>query len=592
MGRTVADVIASMLVEKGARHVFLLPGGVCAHLVDAVERHPELITVPMLHEGSAGIAAEAYAQYAGDLGVAVVTSGPGSTNILTAVAAAYTDSVPLIVLAGQVKTADLHGQPMGRQFGSQHVDMARVVRPIVKHFCSIERPEDCLDEIGSAIELARTGRPGPVWVQVPLDIQGIQVPAQDRLPQSPASPIPTTEDMHAFASAFATALVRARKPCVLLGNGCRTSGEADEVRAVMRELGLPILLTWKTVDFLADSDPLLVGRPGALAPWHANLVQQSCDLLLILGTRLDHGQVGHNLANLAPNAEVFRVEIDVDEAAKWSDPRVHVIVADVADFIPHLWPMRQAATSNPEIAGWRKQVQSLREALPVPRAGLSPDPQLSIYEVVDRLSDSLPDDAVIVSGSSGQAIEVFLQCFRAKEGQRILCSAALGSMGFGLAGAVGVHFAAGGAEVWCIEGDGSVAMSITDLAAIGARRLPIRIILLDNQGYLSIRMSQQVLASNCGFDRDTGLPLPEWNKVLPALGFETVDVMDLAQLAAAVSQQCDGPQVIRVHLRSHEVSYPKVYTQVLANGSFVTSALDDMRPALADMYPKGASLRD
>ncbi len=540
----------------------------------------------MLHEGSAGIAAESYCQFGGRLSVAVVTSGPGSTNILTAVAAAFTDSTAMVVLAGQVKRDDLDGTPRGRQFGFQHLPMTEIARPITNGCITIRDPGTAVDDIRAAIQLATTGRPGPVWVEVPLDVQNAQIPSGDpgrETQRVAAQDVPA--DVADFARDIAAALETAERPAVLVGNGVRLARSEEQLRDLLRSLSVPALVTWKMIDFLDEDDPLLAGRPGALAPWSANLVQQRCDLLLVLGARLDHAQVGYRLDNLAPAASVFRVEIDPDEAGKWVVPRVRTLVADVGQAVSAL--SDAVATDVQGRADWVGEVGLLRKRYGVPTSGLEAGPDLSMYEVSDVLSERLPPDAVVVVGSSGQGIEIFLQAFRVSSGQRAYCSAALGSMGFGLAGAVGAYYASGERPVWSVEGDGSAAMSLHDLAAIGARQLPIRFVLLDNGGYMSIRMSQlRMVDSRLGFDIASDLPMPPIPELAAVSGWAVTVVDDAAGLAHAVEEASTAthPVLIHVRLRHGEVAYPRVTTRILEDGRPVTSSLDDMWPGLEEMH--------
>lgn len=584
----MAQMIVSELKRAGAEHVFVLPGGASTYIVDAFAGTPGITTIPMLHEGSAGVAAESYSQYGGRLGVAVVTSGPGSTNILTAVAAAFTDSTAMIVLAGQVKVADLDGAPRGRQYGFQHLPMTEVAAPITNGCITIRDPGTAAADIQRAVRLATTGRPGPVWVELPLDVQNAIVPdiAPSECPPFDSAALRTTEEIDQFARDVAAALSAARRPAVLVGNGVRIAHAQDSVRSLVRDLGLPALVTWKMIDFLDESDPLLAGRPGALAPWSANIVQQQCDVLVVLGARLDHAQVGYRLENLAPHAAVFRAEIDPDEAGKWIDPRVTTIVADVGEVVAAV----RAATADDVVdrSAWTDEVAGLRRLYGVPTAGLEDESALSMYEVSDILSSRIPEGSTVVVGSSGQGIEIFLQAFRVSEGQRAYCSAALGSMGFGLAGSVGAYYASGERPVWCIEGDGSLAMSLHDLTAVGARGLPIRLVLLDNGGYMSIRMSQlRMVDTRLGFDLETHLPIPDLVSLARVSGWTILPASSGRELAEAASLAAtmSAPTLIHVRLRHGEVAYPRVTTRVLANGQPVTSALDDMWPGLEDLYP-------
>lgn len=579
----VADYIADFIADRGVEHVFLLPGGGAMHLVDAAGRNERLQVVPCLHEQACAIAAEAYARVNGRLGVAMVTTGPGATNAITGVAGAWIESVPMLVISGQVKRSDmLNGAPL-RQKGVQEVDIISMVKPITKYAVTIMQPEDIRRELEKAVFLARSGRQGPVWIDVPLDVQGAPIdPASLAGMDSPITE--TTEEISTGALQKICSLLRsARRPLVLAGHGVRLAGGAEVFRQVVESLGIPVVTTWNALDLLPYEHPLLVGRPGVVALRAPNFAVQNCDLLISIGSRLDNIITAYNPRGFARAAQKVVVDVDRNEIEKLDmeievalavDARVFLTaLASEADFLRAL-----------EISEWRDQCAAWKD-----RYGLRNeftffgDGQISHYQFMDALSDAVPPDTLISTGSSGLAIEAFYTAFRNRPGQRIFLTSGLGSMGYGLPAAIGACFANGCKPMVAVESDGSLQLNIQELATLRAFNLPIRLIILNNRGYASIRNTMRNYFSGryIGTGPEAGLWLPNLEELARTyvLGYRQVStVAELHALADIIAG--DGPMIIDVKLKTDEALSPKVAALSQPDGSIVSMPMEDMSPLL------------
>ena len=586
---TVADMVMHELVRCGIDHVFVLPGGGAMHLVDALARNPHLTPVPLLHEQSVGVAAEAYAQYRLGLGAALVTTGPGGTNAITAAVAAWLDSTPCVFISGQVKTADSSRGRGTRQFGFQEVDILAMVQSCTKASIQLTDAAQARDQVRAVIQAARHGRPGPVWVDIPLDIQGLDIPnAEDSEPVgvSPTSAVEVvTEDL----SQVARLLELADRPLMLIGNGSRLAGAEGLAVDIARQLQLPIATTWKALDVIDDDDPLFAGRPGSIAHRYANLVLQSSDLVLCLGARLDLGQVGYRHDTFASGARVIAVDIDPFELDKLAiGDRLLPIEMDAGSFLRGLRPLLHDSTERS--AAWRGSIRRLKQRFP---PTTEDDGQwtdgLSQYSLVDEISRQMTAEDILVPGSSGAASEVVMQAFRVKLGQRVFNTEGLGPMGFGIPAAIGACVASGNRRTVCVDGDGGFAMNLQELPTVAAQNMPISFFILMNNGYGSIRQTSRNYFDGrmIGCDPESGLHLPDYRLVGPAMGIPTTEVHGRSELEGAVSRAltAPGPQLTLVSISPRSFTHPRVTTTRTTSGALETSPLHHMAPELIDTSP-------
>jgi acetolactate synthase-1/2/3 large subunit len=578
----VADYIADFIAGLGVEHVFLLPGGGAMHLNDAVGKHERLEVVACHHEQAAAIAAEAYCRINENLGVAMVTTGPGATNAVTAVAGAWIESVPLLVVSGQVKRADLlRGAPL-RQRGVQEVDIVSVVTPITKYAVTIERPEDIRRELERAAFLARDGRAGPVWVDVPLDVQGAPIdPA--RLEGWQPDPAPAATLDPALLEQVRRLLEGAERPLILAGHGVRLSGAAKAFRNLVEALGVPVVTTWNAMDLLPHEHPLYVGRPGVVALRAPNFAVQNADLLIAIGCRLDNIITAYAPRDFARAARKVVVDVDTHEIDKLDMPIEVAISSDAGDFIAALGESLGDARFRrsqwlERCADWKARY-GVNDGKPFPVEG-----PISHFQFADALSDAVPADTLVSTGSSGLAVEVFYTVFRNRPGQRVFLTSGLGAMGYGLPAAIGACFANGRKPMVAVESDGSLQLNLQELATLRGFDLPICLVVMNNGGYASIRNTQRNYFEGryVGTGPEAGLWMPDLEELARAYHLPFKRIRHIAELAPGLAEAMAQPRpmIVEVMLQKDEALSPKVAAVPQADGSMTSMPLEDMSPLL------------
>jgi acetolactate synthase-1/2/3 large subunit len=581
----VADWLMNAVAAAGVDHVFLLPGGGAMHLNDALAQCKALSWVACHHEQSCGIAAEAYGRIAGKLGVALVTTGPGATNILTPVAGAWIESSPLLIVSGQVKRSDLLKNAPLRQKGVQEVDIVPMVASITKYAVTVEDPESIRWHFEKAVRLATTGRKGPVWLDIPLDVQAAPIyPTRLRpyIPEDESNP-----PMDASLAPIAALLASAERPLILAGHGVRLAGAAEQLRQFAERYEIPVALAWNALDFLPWSHPLNAGRPGVVALRGANFAVQRCDVLISIGCRLDNVVTAYAPGNFARNAKRVLVDIDPNELAKLAIETEARVVADAGDFLTVLTAaMDRSETSAPDRNPWLKRIADWKTRYPMASANTERQPATITHAAfVDAVSEVLPPDTVVATGSSGLAVEFFYTGFRNKESQRVFLTSGLGAMGYGLPAAIGACLAAGRRPMVLVESDGSLMLNLQELATLKALDLPIAIILMNNAGYASIRNTQRNYfeGRHIGTGAESGLWLPDFAAVAADFGLASTTITDPAALEIALRQGLDLPRpcLIDVHLQANEILAPKVSAMPQSDGSIVSMPLEDMTPLLS-----------
>jgi acetolactate synthase-1/2/3 large subunit len=598
----LSDYVVRAIADTGVKHVFLVPGGGAMHLNDSLGRCERIEFVCNLHEQASAIAAEAYSKATNNLGVAMVTTGPGSTNAITGLAGAWLDSTPCLFVSGQVKRADRmfapDGRPLGvRQVGVQEVDIVAIVKSIAKYAVTVDDPTTIRYHMERALHLARCGRPGPVWIDIPLDVQATPVDIAAQAPFDPATCVcaPERGDLAADVSAAIRTLNAAQRPLLLLGNGIRLARAEPELRELIDLLDVPVETTWLAIDLIADDHPLFVGRPGSVAPRGANFAVQNADYLLAIGARLDRVVTGFAPENFARNASKTMVDIDPAELDKMGETVDQPVLADAGAFIREM--LRQRAAIEPrDRTPWKRRCAEWKARYPVVteehRHASGP---VSVYHFAEVLAEELAPGDFIVSGSSGSGIELFLLAFAVKPQQRIFHTTALGAMGFGIAASIGVSLAGGRKRTVCVDGDGGFQFNIQELETVRRLGLPIAFFILNNGGYASIRASQTSFfgAPSIGCDDGTGQSLPDVTRVANAYGIRTERINNQSTLREDLRRvlRHTGPVVCDVQVIADEVRAPRLSSAQLPDGSFVSKPLEDLWPFL-DRVEFDENMRD
>ncbi|MGA7558367.1 MAG: thiamine pyrophosphate-binding protein [Terriglobales bacterium] len=591
----LADYVMSFVAQQGVKHVFLLTGGGAMHLNDALARCGDLNFVCNHHEQACAIAAESYSKATNNLGVALVTTGPGGTNAITGVVGGWLDSTPMLILSGQVKRSDRmyrsDGTPLGvRQRGSQEVDIVSLVKPITKYAVTIDDPHSIRYHLEKAVHLARSGRPGPVWIDIPIDVQASPIEPDAMRGFDPGeSAKPEQDDLAAKVRDLIDRLNRAERPFIFAGNGVRVSGAATAFEKLVRVLNVPVGLTWLAMDLLDDDDPLLVGRPGTVASRGANFALQNADFVLVIGTRLDPPLMGWDPRQFARGAYKTVVDIDPAELGKLEGAIDNPICADARTFIEQMLRLAGSALDKKKDRGpWLQRCRDWKARYPLVLPEHRAPGLVSLYNLAEVIGEEVGPHDRVVSGSSGSAIEVFLLAYRARKGRRVFHTAGLGAMGYGIAASIGVCLGSGGRKTICVDGDGGLQLNIQELATIAHLQLPIKLFVLNNQGYASIRASQTNYfgGPNIGCSPETGVSIPDYRKVARAYGLKTAVIEGQGEgqsdLRSAVRKvlRSRGPVVCDVHVIPDEIRAPRVTSIQRPDGSFVSKPLEDLWPFL------------
>jgi len=579
----LSDYVIAFLESQGVKHVFMVPGGGAMHLNDSLGQSKSIEWISNLHEQASAMAAETYAKATGNLGVALFTTGPGGTNAITGVAGAWLDSTPCLFISGQVKRPDLKGKSGVRQMGVQEVDIVSAVKTMTKYAQLIIDPESIRYHLEKAVHLARSGRPGPVWIDIPLDVQaatievdrlrGFRAPKRNAMAPSVAEQVKTIVAM----------LGASERPIILAGNGVRLAGAEEAFKTLVKTLKVPVLLTWLAIDLFAHDEENLIGKPGTVAPRGVNFALQNADFLLVIGARLDFTITGYAPERLARGAKKVMIDIDPAEIAKLEPYLALGVCCDARDFISALVKETADAEARQRPA-WHLRCAEWKARYPVLLPEHATDEgSVSTYFLADCLSELLPEGAPIVSGSSGAGIEIFQHALRLKRGQRLYHTTALGAMGYGLPAAIGACLGSHRRETVLVDGDGGIQLNIQELATIARLQLPIKIFVLNNDGYSSIRTSQERwFGRQTGADPRSGLTLPNVVPVAQAYGLRALRIGDqcdlMTQLRAVLA--IEGPVVCDVVCRPDEARVPSLSSAQRPDGSLYSKPLEDLWPFL------------
>ena len=581
----LSDYVIDCLAGAGVRHIFMVPGGGAMHLVDSVGRSERVQYVCNLHEQACAIAADAYGQYTNRFGAALVTTGPGGTNAVTGVAAAWLDSTPCIFISGQVKRADIKGDLGVRQLGFQEIDIVKMVSSITKYAITVLDPGTIRYHMEKAIFLGRSGRPGPVWIDIPLDVQAAQIE-----PARLAGFQPDNGDRPANSAALSQKVAQAiellnsaERPVVLVGNGVRLADGIPEFLELIEALRLPVLTSWKALDFLAEDHHLYAGRPGSVGQRGANFTLQNSDFLLCLGARLDFGQIGYSHRNFARAAKKVMVDVDPSEIEKLATSVDLPVHADAKDFLSEMLTHR--AEFSRERSAWLKQAMQWKKKYPVILPKYWDQSQfVNNYVLIQVLGEEMRSDDLLVPGSSGACSEITMQAFAVKDGIRVQNSEGLGPMGFGIAASIGACLASGGKRTICIEGDGGFQMNSQELETVRRLKLPIKIFVLNNDGYGSIRSTQRNYFDSrfVGSSPAGGLTLPDTSKIADAYGIGKTRACDHASLRGTIRAvlATDGPMVCEVMISPEQFTSPRVSSMQRPDGTMVSKPMEDLWPFL------------
>lgn len=581
----VSDYVIKCLEGTGTKHMFMLPGGGAMHLNDSLGKSKVIEYVPCLHEQACSIAAEAYARVNNQIGLLMVTTGPGGTNALTGVAGAFLESTPMFVVSGQVKRADMiNGQGL-RQQGMQELDIISAVKSMTKYAALVDDPMMIRYHMERALYEATNARPGPVWLDIPLDVQATMVEEDELIGYTPFS-LPKNTGLEKQVLQVIELINKAERPVLMAGNGIRLAGAVEEFDELVRELGIPVLTTWNGIDLIEETNPLYYGRPGGLGHRYANFMQQNSDLFLAIGARLNLLQTGYNYDGFARGATKVMVDIDSNELHKTNVRPDLPICADAKEFITLLLK-NKALIKKKDLGEWFAYGDRLKEKYPiVPKEYWEEEGKVNTYCLLETISKHMTSDDIYVSGSSGSCIDVSMQTFRVKKGQRVFCTKGLASMGYGLPSSIGACLAGGKKRTVGVNGDGGFVMNIQELETIRRMGLPIKLFVLCNDGYGAIVATQTNLfaANYVACNEQSKLSLPNIARVAEAFGLKTVIINDNSELDAKVAEALDydGPVIVEVHTPIGLTARPKQISYKRSDGQMESLPLEFMAPVISD----------
>ena len=596
MKQRLADYVADFLASRGVTDVFSVVGGGAMHLNDALGHHPALHVTYNHHEQACAIAAEAYARLDNRIAALCVTTGPGGTNALTGVVGGWLDSIPMFVISGQVRydtTARYamrftDGLPL-RAVGDQEYDIVKSVEPMTKYAVMIEDPKQIRYALEKGWHLATTGRPGPVWIDIPVNYQGGYIETEELEGYDPA------EDDAQLPPKVSEETVRtiiekiraAKRPVIYAGGGIRLSGGFEEFRKAIEILNVPVVTYWNSVDLIEDDHPLYVGRGGNMGDRAGNFAVQNSDLLLAIGTRISIRQTGYSFQTWAREAEVIMVDIDRAEMKKHT---IHVDMPVWADARDFLHTLNGCLTGEGKVfpgEDWIAICQNWKAKYPVtlPRHWAADDGYVNVFAFIRHMSSRLPENS-LTAVSNGACCVVGHQDYMIKKGTRFIINSAIASMGYGLPAAIGLCIAGGRRDTVCLEGDGSIMMNLQELQTVVTNNLPIKLFLINNQGYHSIRLTQNNLFkghSKVGIGPESGdLSFPKYEKIAAAFGFPYYSAHSNEEMKAVVDEVLRQPGFVfcEIFTDTTQVWEPKSSTKRLPDGTLVSPPLEDLAPFL------------
>ncbi len=587
MKMRVADYMAEFFTSHGIEHCFMVTGGGAMHLDDAFTHKEGLKCVFNHHEQACAIAAEAYMRYCRKLPLVCVTSGPGGTNALTGVLGAWLDSIPMFVVSGQVKrVTTIHATDAKvRQVGDQEFNIVDCVAPMTKYAVFVDDENSIAYHLEKAYDLCRRGRGGPVWLDIPLDVQAAVIQTEELKHYSSEAEYP--QDIRyeeSYTGQIIEKIMNAKRPVILAGTGIRLGGARELFLKVIDKLQIPVVTAWNAHDVIWDTHPLYVGRPGTIGTRGGNFIVQNSDLFISLGCRMNIRQISYNYDNFAKNAYKIIVDIDAEELKKHTVHPDLAIHADVKDVLQSLLDSGYTGTSEIHrkwLAWCRKTDKRYPAVLPAYYERKSP---VNPYVFMKELFERLDDEETVVTGN-GSACVVSFQAAVIKKGTRLFTNSGCATMGYGLPAALGISFAKKGKRVVCLDGDGSIQMNLQELQTIVYNNANVKIFVLNNDGYHSMRQTQKNLFHGelAGVSKENGISFPDMEKIAYAYGIPYIRICDIQGIAQKVLLTMDspGPAICEVMIDKEQFFEPKLSSKVMPDGKIVSPEIDDLSPFLS-----------
>lgn len=581
----LSDYVFSYLESQGVRTVFTLTGGGIMHLVDSMG-HSGMEYVCCHHEQAAAIAAQAYDMYDEALSVCLVTTGPGGTNALTGAAAAYVDSTPVIYMTGQVKRSDFASLRGVRQFGAQENDIISMAKPVTKYAVLVMEPEDIAYELEKCVYIATHGRKGPVWIDIPLDVQAAVIDETKLRHYRPAVQEQKV-NLKKEAEYTLRLLKKAKRPLLLVGQGIKASQAEEQVHKFVEKTKIPVLATWRALDFMGTEEDGFMGSPGLQAPRYSNLVLQHCDVLLVLGTRMDNMITAFNEEHFAHMAEKIVVDIDENEITKLAMRNVHPVPADVKEYILELLKALQQEEVGTDWIKWRTVCGRVKKRFPILEEEQEKQEGINLYKVTWKVSEFAGKHDTIVISSTSRCNTAGHIAFSHKRGQRTISSMGMGSMGFAIPSAIGAYYANGKKRVIVFEGDGSLQLNIQELQTIAANHMNVKMFIFNNIGYAAITTMQDRNFDGfyVGSNEQSGLYMPDMERIAFAynIKYDRIEKEQDIEYKVKAALEEEGPYICDICGSLWFDEIPKCISRVdVQTGKRVSAYLENPYPYLPE----------
>ena len=583
----VSDYVIQSLLLSGVDHAFCVTGGSAAHLMESL-RVSDFDVVHNHHEQACAMAADGYTRVSGKPALVLVTNGPGVSNAITGVLGAYQDSIPMVVISGQVQTRQMiiNSGTALRQFGVQEMDIGVALTGICKYTSTITSALEVREILGDAINIALSGRKGPVWIEIPLDVQASQIDDQPKcLVVDDLTDSLKSATIRDGVEIFRKVLNDAKKPLVILGAGVRQADCINEIRKFNELFGIPTVCTWGATDLFDYYDPQYVGNLGILGERIANAAVQSSDFLIILGSRLSIPCIGYATSLFAPNSKKLMVDIDSNELHKSSLSIDIPINVDLKEFLTCVISPNLPLVTNVKFGVWGTKIQHWKKELSILcESNVTSEKGVNAYNFIERLSTSLKYGDIVVT-DMGTSFTCTMQALRNSGGNRLFTASGLSPMGYGLPGAIGASRADDQARVICICGDGGIQMNIQELQTIVHYKIPIKVFVLNSDGYLAISIMQDnsFAAAHFGSTRDSGVSAPSFSRIAEAYGIhsafiDSTENFDSFDIDGFLNH--DGPALCEIVIPSDQLMLPRVQSLRSPTGGFVSGSIDEMHPPL------------
>jgi len=585
----LSDFVIKFIENLGVKHIFLISGGGNIHLVDSLGNSKKIKYVCNHHEQASSTATEAYARVKG-FGVCLVTTGPGGTNAITGVLGAYQDSIPMLVISGQVKRETIGAGRIARQFGDQEVNIVDIVKPLTKYAVTILDPLEIKYQLKKAVCIAKSGRPGPVWIDIPLDVQGSYIEI-NKLKNFNSSEIQLDHEtnnlkLKDLVNQTLNKIKKSKRPVLYVGNGVRIANGHKQLLSLIKLLKIPVLTSYAGYDLISSDNPYFFGRAHAFGQRAANFIIQNSDVLLTIGARLDIRTIGFTYKAFARNAYKIMVDIDMKEIKK---PILSIdlpVNFDAKDFIEEMIRQIKESNFNVEIDDWLDYGRRLNKKYPVVLKDYWLEKKfVNNYCFIETIGKLLKPNELIVESNGVGPLNCMYQAFYVKSGQRIILNNGCAQMGYGLPAAIGVAFAMNKKQrVICFDGDGSIQLNIHELQVMKHHNLPIKLFIYSNDGYQSIKNTQNNLfaGKHVAVDKESGVSCPDIVKIGKAYGIKTERINNHTDMEEKIKKVLEfpGPIICDINAVRQLTLSPKLMAKKLPNGQFASPPLEDMGPFL------------